>query len=46
MSLVYFYECDPHTTVASLPAPIGRVVHEPVDSSVYLRAKLDAITVE
>lgn len=45
VSLVYFYECDPHTTVAPLPAPIGRVAHEPVDSSAYLRAKLDAITV-
>lgn len=45
MSLVYFYECDPHTTVAPLPAPTGRVAYEPVDSTDYLRAKLDAITV-
>ncbi|MET8755319.1 2-oxoglutarate and iron-dependent oxygenase domain-containing protein [Streptomyces sp. NPDC004667] len=45
LSLVYFYECDPHTRVESLPAPLGRVVHEPVDSHTYLRAKLDAITV-
>ncbi|MFC6595058.1 isopenicillin N synthase family dioxygenase [Kitasatospora paranensis] len=45
MSLVYFYECDPHTTVAPLPAPLGRVAYEPVDSTDYLRAKLDAITV-
>ncbi|MEU9007051.1 2OG-Fe(II) oxygenase family protein [Streptomyces sp. NPDC048551] len=45
VSLVYFYECDPHTRVESLPAPLGRVVHEPVDSHAYLRAKLDAITV-
>lgn len=45
MSLVYFYECDPHTTVAPLPTPIGRVAYEPVDSSAYLRGKLDAITV-
>jgi len=45
MSLVYFYECDPHTTVAPLPAPLGKVDYEPVDSSVYLKAKLDAITV-
>ncbi|MFD9130599.1 isopenicillin N synthase family dioxygenase [Kitasatospora sp. NPDC059571] len=45
MSLVYFYECDPHTTVAPLPAPTGRVAYEPVDSTAYLRAKLDAITV-
>ncbi|WNI19449.1 isopenicillin N synthase family dioxygenase [Actinacidiphila sp. ITFR-21] len=45
MSLVYFYECDPHTTVTPLPAPLGRVPYEPVDSSVYLKEKLDAITV-
>jgi isopenicillin N synthase-like dioxygenase len=45
MSLVYFYECDPHTQVVSLPAPVGQVVHEPVDSTRYLRAKLDAISV-
>lgn len=45
VSLVYFYECDPHTRVESLPPPVGRVVHEPVDSHTYLRAKLDAITV-
>ncbi|MEU4950965.1 isopenicillin N synthase family dioxygenase [Streptomyces lavendulae] len=45
LSLVYFYECDPHTRVESLPAPLGRVVHEPVDSHTYLRAKLDAISV-
>ena len=45
MSLVYFYECDPHTTVTSLPAPLGRVAHDPVDSSVYLKEKLDAISV-
>ncbi|MEV3857536.1 2-oxoglutarate and iron-dependent oxygenase domain-containing protein [Streptomyces sp. NPDC050095] len=45
MSLVYFYECDPRTTVTPLPAPKGRVAYEPVDSHVYLRGKLDAITV-
>ncbi|WP_406467177.1 isopenicillin N synthase family dioxygenase [Streptomyces sp. NBC_01594] len=45
MSLVYFYECDPRTTVESVPAPSGRVTHEPVDSHTYLRAKLDAISV-
>ncbi|MER5949358.1 2-oxoglutarate and iron-dependent oxygenase domain-containing protein [Streptomyces sp. NPDC001904] len=45
MSLVYFYECDPATTVAPLPAPKGTVAYEPVDSHVYLRGKLDAITV-
>ncbi|MCM9076957.1 MULTISPECIES: isopenicillin N synthase family dioxygenase [Streptomyces] len=45
ISLVYFYECDPHTRVESLPAPVGRVVHDPVDSHTYLRGKLDAISV-
>lgn len=45
ISLVYFYECDAHTRVESLPAPIGRVVHDPVDSHAYLRDKLQAITV-
>ena len=45
MSLVYFGECTPGTLVESLPAPVGRVAHPPVDSHVYLRAKLDSITV-
>jgi isopenicillin N synthase-like dioxygenase len=45
MSLVYFYECDPRTTVEPVPAPTGRTAYEPVDSHTYLRAKLDAITV-
>ncbi|MCZ4510404.1 isopenicillin N synthase family oxygenase [Streptomyces sp. ActVer] len=45
MSLVYFGECTPGTVVESVPAPVGRVAHEPVDSHVYLRAKLDSITV-
>ncbi|MFB7463471.1 isopenicillin N synthase family dioxygenase [Streptomyces sp. NPDC056224] len=45
ISLVYFYECDPHTRVESLPAPVGRVVHDPVDSHTYLREKLRAISV-
>ncbi|MDQ0763046.1 isopenicillin N synthase family dioxygenase [Streptomyces canus] len=46
MSLVYFGECTPGTTVEAVPAPVGRVAHEPVDSHVYLRAKLDSITVD
>lgn len=45
MSLVYFGECTPGTLVESVPAPVGRVAYEPVDSHVYLRQKLDAITV-
>lgn len=46
MSLVYFYECDPRTHVESLPAPVGRIAYEPVDSHTYLRAKLDAISAD
>ncbi|WP_330338449.1 isopenicillin N synthase family dioxygenase [Streptomyces sp. NBC_00557] len=45
MSLVYFGECDPGTRVESVPAPVGRVAYPPVDSHVYLREKLDSITV-
>ncbi|MET7598985.1 isopenicillin N synthase family dioxygenase [Streptomyces sp. NPDC004082] len=45
ISLVYFGECTPGTRVESVPAPVGRVAHEPVDSHVYLREKLDSITV-
>jgi len=46
MSLVYFGECTPETLVESVPAPVGRVAYEPVDSHVYLREKLDSITVD
>ncbi len=35
----------PGTVVESVPAPVGRVVYEAVDSHVYLREKLDSITV-
>jgi len=42
MSLVYFYECDPHTLVTPVCGPVA---YPPVDSTAYLRAKLDAITV-
>ncbi|MFK0154862.1 isopenicillin N synthase family dioxygenase [Streptomyces sp. NPDC090493] len=45
MSLVYFGECTPGTLVESVPAPVGRVAYPPVDSHVYLREKLDSITV-
>ncbi|MCW7946103.1 oxidoreductase [Streptomyces hygroscopicus] len=45
MSLVYFGECTPGTLVESVPAPVGQVAYEPVDSHVYLREKLDSITV-
>ncbi|WKU42938.1 2-oxoglutarate and iron-dependent oxygenase domain-containing protein [Streptomyces sp. VNUA116] len=44
-SLVYFYDCDPHTLVESLPAPIGRVSHPPVTARSYVRAKVAEIAV-
>jgi isopenicillin N synthase-like dioxygenase len=42
MSLVYFYECDVHTTVRPVGGPVA---YGPVDSSDYLRAKLEAISI-
>ncbi|MFF2100282.1 isopenicillin N synthase family dioxygenase [Streptomyces sp. NPDC058202] len=45
ISLVYFGECTPGTLVESVPAPVGRIAYEPVDSHVYLREKLKSITV-
>lgn len=45
ISLVYFGECTPGTLVESVPAPVGRVAYEPVDSHAYLREKLNSITV-
>jgi isopenicillin N synthase-like dioxygenase len=45
LSLVYFGECTPGTLVESVPAPVGRVRYEPVDSHVYLREKLNSIAV-
>ncbi|MEX2981279.1 isopenicillin N synthase family dioxygenase [Streptomyces sp. C36] len=43
MSLVYFYDCDPHTVVESLPAPIGRVSHPAVTARSYVRSKVAEI---
>ncbi|MFI9237084.1 isopenicillin N synthase family dioxygenase [Streptomyces sp. NPDC053079] len=43
LSLVYFYDCDPHTVVDSLPAPIGRVTHHPVTARAYVRSKIAGI---
>ncbi|MHA6760828.1 isopenicillin N synthase family dioxygenase [Streptacidiphilus sp. PAMC 29251] len=43
MSLVYFYECDPRTTVRPVGGPVA---YEPVDSSAYLRAKLESISID
>ncbi|MFE0042833.1 isopenicillin N synthase family dioxygenase [Streptomyces albireticuli] len=44
MSLVYFYDCDPHTVVESLPAPVGRVRHPPVTARAYVRSKVAEIS--
>ncbi|SDC24636.1 isopenicillin N synthase family dioxygenase [Actinokineospora iranica] len=44
VSLVFFYECDHDTTVASLPPPIGEVSYPPVTASAYLSEKLAAIS--
>ncbi|MEY9872307.1 isopenicillin N synthase-like dioxygenase [Streptacidiphilus sp. MAP12-33] len=41
MSLVFFYECDPHTRVSPVAGPVA---YEAVDSSEYLRSKLEAIS--
>ncbi|GGY00843.1 isopenicillin N synthase family dioxygenase [Streptomyces hiroshimensis] len=43
LSLVYFFDCDPHTVVESLPAPIGRVAHSPVTARAYVRSKVAEI---
>ncbi|TJZ57319.1 isopenicillin N synthase family oxygenase [Streptomyces piniterrae] len=43
-SLVYFYDCDPHTIIDSLPAPTGRVAYPPVTARAYVQSKVDKIT--
>ncbi|MEU2514568.1 isopenicillin N synthase family dioxygenase [Streptomyces syringium] len=43
LSLVYFYDCDPDTLVAPIPAPIGRVPHPPVTARAYVRSKVAEI---
>ncbi|MEJ2888542.1 isopenicillin N synthase family dioxygenase [Actinomycetospora aeridis] len=45
VSLVYFYELDPDTTVEALGPPVGHVAAAPVRARDYLAAKLAAITV-
>ncbi|MCF3103139.1 isopenicillin N synthase family oxygenase [Streptomyces roseoverticillatus] len=42
-SLVYFYDCDPHTLIESLLAPIGRVPYPPVTARSYVRSKVAEI---
>jgi isopenicillin N synthase-like dioxygenase len=45
VSLVYFYELDPHTVVESLGPPVGHTAAPPVRAADYLADKLAAITV-
>ncbi|GAA4066663.1 isopenicillin N synthase family dioxygenase [Actinomadura miaoliensis] len=45
VSLIFFYECNPDAVISSVPAPVGRVEHEPVRAHDYLLGKLNAITV-
>lgn len=46
ISLIYFYETDPEARIASLGPPIGKVDYPEVRAADYLRAKLDAITMD
>jgi isopenicillin N synthase-like dioxygenase len=46
VSLIFFYEADHNARIASLAPPIGRVTYPEVTSSVYLKEKLDAITMD
>ena len=46
VSLIYFYEANHDAVVTPLAPPIGRVSRlEPVTSSAFIKARLDAITV-
>ncbi|MDL5155226.1 isopenicillin N synthase family dioxygenase [Actinomycetospora termitidis] len=45
VSLVFFYELDPHTVVESLGPPVGHTAAPPVRAADYLADKLAAITV-
>jgi len=46
VSLVYFYELNPDAVIRPLAPPIGRgTTADPVVAGVYLKAKLDAISV-
>lgn len=46
VSLVYFYELNPDAVIHPLAPPIGRgTTADPVVAGVYLKAKLDAISV-
>ncbi|TDV53667.1 isopenicillin N synthase family dioxygenase [Actinophytocola oryzae] len=45
MSLVWFYETDPHARISSLAPPIGRRDHPPVTAHEYLLEKIRSIGV-
>jgi isopenicillin N synthase-like dioxygenase len=46
LSLVYFFEANLHSTIATFPPPIGGgMTYEPVTTAEYLRGRLEAITV-
>ncbi|MFD1044949.1 isopenicillin N synthase family dioxygenase, partial [Kibdelosporangium lantanae] len=44
VSLIFFYETDHDARIRSLAPPIGKVSYPEVTASVYLKEKLDAIT--
>jgi isopenicillin N synthase-like dioxygenase len=46
VSLIFFYETDHNARIRSLPPPVGRVEYPELTASVYLKEKLDAITVD
>ena len=45
VSLIFFYETDHDAKITSLGPPIGRTQYPEVVASVYLKEKLDAITI-
>jgi isopenicillin N synthase-like dioxygenase len=45
VSLVWFYECDPHAAVSSLAPPIGVRAYPPVTAHEYLLEKISSIAV-
>lgn len=45
VSLIWFYECDPHARISSLAPPIGRREYPPVVAHEYLLEKIRSIMV-
>jgi isopenicillin N synthase-like dioxygenase len=45
VSLVWFYECDPHAAVSSLAPPIGVRAYPPVTAHEYLLETISSIAV-